>query len=99
VVGSFKECQGAVKTFRAIVYGVRLGLKNVEMQNRDSGVEPVPKLMTDGRTVEAKQLKNRRVAETKWAIGWPWPSGPIFFERRRGVAPRPANPVMEEPQS
>lgn len=40
-----------------------LGLKT--RPNRDSRVEPVPKLMTDGWIVEAKRLKNCRVAETK----------------------------------
>ena len=33
--------------------------------NRDSRVEPALKLITDGWTVDAKQLKNRRVADTK----------------------------------
>jgi hypothetical protein len=53
------------------------GVEKRGAANRESGVEPVPTLMTDGWTVEAKQLKNRRVAETKRALGWPWPSGPI----------------------
>ena len=34
MAGSFKECQGAVKTFRAMVFGVGLGLENVERQSR-----------------------------------------------------------------
>ena len=45
VVGSFKECQGAVKAFRAMVFGVGLGLDwgwKTWSGNRDSRVEPVP---------------------------------------------------------
>ena len=34
---SLKECQGAVKTFRAMVFGVGLGLESVERQTRFSG--------------------------------------------------------------
>jgi hypothetical protein len=62
VVGSFKECQGAVKTFRAMVFGVGLGLKNLD-SNRDSRAEPYPETDDGGWVFEAEQLKNRRVAE------------------------------------
>ena len=52
--------------------------------------------MTDGWTVEAKQLKNRRAAETKWAVAVA--ERPNFLRTAsRKLAPRPANPVMEEP--
>jgi hypothetical protein len=79
-----------------MVFGVGLGLENVERQSRLS-VAPVPKLTTDGWTVEAEQLKNRRVAEMKWSRALAVVGQPNFLRTASRSCSHLANPVMGEP--
>ena len=44
--------------FSSIVIWSSFGVDKGGVANRNSRVEPVPKLMTDGWTVEAEHLKN-----------------------------------------